>query len=106
VAQCIGELGIVAAASGEPERAARLFGAAAALREAIGGRLLPRNRAPLDDWTATARARLGERSFTRLWAVGRALAPDQAIDEALAESPAPMVVVDRSRFGKLVGGVS
>jgi hypothetical protein len=65
------------------ERAARLFGAEEALREAIGFSLLPAQRAEHDRDVAAACTGLGEGIFASTWAEGRALPLDRAIREAL-----------------------
>jgi DNA-binding NarL/FixJ family response regulator len=77
-------LGAVAAATGRPEQAARLFGASEAMREAQGVVLMPRERDRLERAMAPARAQLTEAAFTAAWAIGRALPVDQVIAEALA----------------------
>ena len=53
-------LACVAGAEGEALRAARLFGAAEALMETIGYRLVSQERAVLEPYRASARSRLGE----------------------------------------------
>jgi len=69
---------------GQLELAARLYGAAAALTDAVGVPLVvpPRHhyRRSVDD----LRAALGADTFAAAWASGRALPLDQAIAEALA----------------------
>jgi len=84
----------VLAADQSPERAGRLFGAAAALRDEIG---IPLNLAwQVDDHDpAVARVSiaLGEAAFDDAWAAGRALPLDAAVAEALAESPDPVNIV-------------
>ena len=77
-----GDSGRIAAAStdwvssprwlGQAERAARLCGAAEALREAIGAPV-PRYRGQYERAIALARATLGEQAFAAAWAAGRAL---------------------------------
>src|SRR5437016_4492331 len=67
------------------ERAARLFGTAQALREAIGAPLPPVERAEHECHLAAARAALGEAAFTLAWMAGRAMSLDQAIDTAMQE---------------------
>jgi hypothetical protein len=69
----------VAGAEGDAERAARLFGAAEALREALGAPLPPVERAHYDRSVAATRAALGEEAFAAAWAEGRALSLEQAI---------------------------
>jgi predicted ATPase/class 3 adenylate cyclase len=79
-------LAALAAARGESERAACLWGAAAALRET------PNHRPPAgsvgvpaadEPRLAAVRAALGEEAFTAAWAEGRALSPQQAVEYAL-----------------------
>jgi hypothetical protein len=67
------------------ERAARLCGAAAALREAIGAPLSAAERTDFDRTVAAVRAALGEEAFAAVWACGQALPLEQAIAEALGE---------------------
>jgi non-specific serine/threonine protein kinase len=82
IAQALENLALTAAAAGEgtrAERAARLLGAATALREQVGA---PRRR----PWQAdTARAALGEEAWAVAFAAGRALALEEAVAEALGE---------------------
>jgi hypothetical protein len=80
-------LAAVAAAQGQPLLAARLFGAAEALREALGTPLKPSERAGYDQATQATRGALGEDSFAAAWAEGRALPLDEAVTMALAVDP-------------------
>ena len=64
-------------------RAARMLGAAAALRESWNIPLPPVEHADLDRVIAAVRAGLGEKAFTGVWAAGRALPLDEAVAEAL-----------------------
>ena len=83
----------LAIAWGQPERAARLFGAAAALREANGLPVDPAHRAAQGRDVAAARAALGEDAFAAGWASGAALPLPVAIAEATAiAAPAPDTV--------------
>jgi hypothetical protein len=83
VAECLEGLGRVAVITDEPESAARLFGAADALREAIGTPLPAADHAPHERSVGAVRARLGEDAFAAAWADGRATAPEQAVAYAL-----------------------
>jgi len=83
-AWCLAGLGSAAAFDKEPERAARLWGAAERLRQAIGCRPAPAARATYERAMATARAQLGEEAFAAEWEAGAALTLEQAIVEALA----------------------
>jgi tetratricopeptide (TPR) repeat protein len=71
------------AALGQAERAARLFGAADVLREAMGVRLSVSERDAYDRDIAVARSALGEGPFAAAWAAGRAMSLDDAIHCAL-----------------------
>ena len=84
--ECLYGLGGVACVAQQYERAARLFGAATQLRDALGLRSKPADQECHDHHTATTRARLGEAAFAAAWAEGRAMMLDQAIDYALAWS--------------------
>jgi non-specific serine/threonine protein kinase len=83
IASCLGGLAGVACAQNELQRAVRLGGAAAALREALGTPLPPVDRAIAERDMATARATLGDEAFSVTWAAGTALPLEQAISEAL-----------------------
>ena len=79
----------LAIAWGQPERAARLFGAAAALREASGLPVEPAFRAAHTRDVAAARAALGEVAFSAGLATGAALPLPVAVAEVMATaSPA------------------
>ena len=83
----------LAVAWGQPEHAARLFGAAAALREASGLPVDPAFRAAHGRDVAAARTALGEDAFAAGWATGAALPLPVAIAEATAiAAPAPGTV--------------
>lgn len=77
----------VALSRGRPARAARLWGAAEALREAIGLPLTPfvRSHYDYEGDLAAARAGLDEQSFAAAWSEGRAMTPEQATEYALSE---------------------
>jgi hypothetical protein len=64
-------------------RAARLFGAAEALREKINIPMTPQERIEYDKEIADLRAGMDEISFTSSWAEGRAMSMDQAVSFAL-----------------------
>ncbi|MBA3946617.1 MAG: AAA family ATPase [Herpetosiphonaceae bacterium] len=78
-------LGGVAGALGQPVRAARLGGAAEALRERIGTPIPEAEQANHDAIVATIRAQLDEHTWTAAWSAGRALPLADAIAEALSE---------------------
>jgi hypothetical protein len=87
-AECFEGLAAVVGGQGEPERAARLLGAAAALRESRNVPVPPVERTDLDRVTGSARSSLGEAAFGAAWAAGQALPLDQVIAEALQEARA------------------
>jgi hypothetical protein len=72
-----------AASQAQLERAARLWGAAQAQREAIGSQIPPGERLDCEFAVAAGRAQLGEETFAAAWAVGRAMTLEQAIAYAL-----------------------
>jgi predicted ATPase/transcriptional regulator with XRE-family HTH domain len=73
----------IAADLHQPQRAARLFGAAEAARERIGAPLPPGDRPMYDRHLARASADLDETTFAAAWAGGRAMTLDQAVELAL-----------------------
>jgi hypothetical protein len=84
VAWCLAGLGSVAGLRGFSVQAARLWGAAEALRQAIGCRPAPAGRTTYERAVATVRANLGdEATFATAWAEGRAMPLEQAIAGAL-----------------------
>ncbi len=83
------QLAEVAAAGGESERAAQLFGAADAYRERIGATLVPTLQALYEPYMAAARAALGDAAFAAAWADGRQLSIDAARAEAAKVGQAP-----------------
>lgn len=88
------------AARGRADRAARLLGAAEALREAIGLSLAPlvTIRYDLEGYTAAARGALGEAAFDAAFSEGRAMAPERAVQYALGkEEPPPPTAPEPQR---------
>jgi len=69
----------VAGVQGDPAWAARLWGAAEALREARGTPLQPVYSTDYEQSVATARTRLGEKAFVAAWAEGRMMTPEQVL---------------------------
>ena len=74
----------ISAARGELTEAARLFGAAEALREEIGSRPRLPEVTVYDRAQAAVRAALPASEVTAAWTAGRTLAPAAAVTEALA----------------------
>jgi hypothetical protein len=81
-------LAALAVALAQPERAARLFGAAEALREAMGTPLPPAERGAHDRSVAAVRATMGDAAFAVAWAAGRVMSLEEAVALALAEREA------------------
>jgi serine/threonine-protein kinase PknK len=78
-------LACIFGAEGQAERAARLFGAAEALREAVGSEHMPEEDAWSEPYLTAARARLDEASWEEAWTEGGAMSMEQAIEFALLE---------------------
>ena len=74
---------------GRMEPAARLLGAAEALREAIVCPLPPCDRKDYDETVAAVRAALDEDFFAAAWAEGENMTLDQAVSMALHELESP-----------------
>ncbi len=72
-------LASVVAMQGESAWAARLWGTAEALREAIGAPLQPIEQADYDHAVAAVRSNLGEETFALTWAEGRAMRAEQVL---------------------------
>jgi predicted ATPase/DNA-binding SARP family transcriptional activator len=89
LARSLERLGGLALTLRQTERAARLYGAAASLREQIGSPLGPLGQAELDRDVAAIRTALGEPGFAHAWAEGRALTLEQALEYALSRETLP-----------------
>jgi hypothetical protein len=76
----------MAALQDDFRRAARLVGAAATLREAIGAPLAPTEEAKLDNMIASAKEALGLLDWERMTDEGRALPLEQALTYALTNN--------------------
>jgi hypothetical protein len=76
----------LAAMEGEPDRAARLYGAAEALLASVGAKLHWIDRLGYEAYVAMAREQLGKAAFARAWAEGRAMTAEQAMAYALGEA--------------------
>jgi len=83
IAESLQALAALAAGWGQKERAARLWAAAEALREAIGAPLPPKDKEQIDREVAAVRAAIGEPAFSAGWTEGRAMTIDQAVEYAL-----------------------
>ena len=80
VASLLGGLAGLEFSLGRPEPAARLWGAAEALRETIDVPLQPFERGRYDRDVAAARAQAGADRFASAWREGRAVSVEQAMD--------------------------
>jgi predicted ATPase/DNA-binding CsgD family transcriptional regulator len=78
-AYCLEGLARVVSAQGDHPRAVRFWGAAEALREAIGSPLPPIERADYEQAVTVARGQLGEQIFAAIWAVGRTMTMEQVL---------------------------
>ncbi len=84
-AECLAGLAGIAGVEGQSERAARLFGAAEALLEAIGSNLAVADQAEWDHNVAIVRNELDKETFAAAWAEGRAQCRDATVAELLVE---------------------
>jgi predicted ATPase/DNA-binding winged helix-turn-helix (wHTH) protein len=83
-----------------PERAALLFGAAEALREANNLLIEPADRVPYEQSVALVRASLTEKAFVDLFANGRKLKLEEAVTLALAETVSAEINWEKTIFKK------
>ena len=83
MAGCLQGLAAVLCTLGQLERGVRLFGAAAALRAAVGLPESPAKRATCERDVARARAAVGDDAFVAAWAAGQEMSLEQVIAEAL-----------------------
>ena len=84
LARGIEHFALIAAATGDGERAARLFGAAAALREAFGTSQ-PANDRELNERYIAVATTPRHPAFAAAWQRARRLSLDEAIADALGE---------------------
>jgi tetratricopeptide (TPR) repeat protein len=84
-AYCLEGFAGLAGARGQGARAARLWGAAEALRTNIGGPPTPEARPYYERSMATARALLGEAAWKAAFAQGTAMSAEEAAEYALEE---------------------
>jgi hypothetical protein len=74
---------MIAIVEEEPQRAARLFAAAEAIRELTGHKRTDEEESEEAQFMGRLHAMLPEAEFNALWAEGRAMTMDQAIQLAL-----------------------
>lgn len=77
----------LAQVAGHGERAARLWGAASALREASGAPIEPRDRVLYERQVEQTRSALGDSGFEHAWNEGAKLSASEATRLALEDSP-------------------
>ena len=87
LAESLEALAGVAAATDQPERAARIGGAAETIRALIGAPLSASDRTRYEQSLKPARMQLDAAMFLRAWAAGQSLTIPQAIAEALHDEP-------------------
>jgi predicted ATPase len=78
----------ISAGRGEVKRAAQLLGATVAAFEEIGIRLQPQDQPEFDRQVANIHDKLGTETFDDMWARGRAMTLDNALEFAIANSSA------------------
>ena len=74
---------MIAIAEEEPQRAAKLFGAAEAIREVTGHKRTDEEEAEEAQFTSRLHTMLPEAEFNALWAEGKSMTMEQAIQFAL-----------------------
>ena len=79
---CVELLGGLACEQGQPERTARLFSAATALRQNMGVPMPPIVRPAYERELATARGAMGSNRFAAAWAEGSVMTVDQLVEYA------------------------
>jgi non-specific serine/threonine protein kinase len=87
-AQCFEFLAFSSVVQSQPERAARLLGAAAPLRQSISTPVPPIIQQEYDRHIPLAKAHLGEVGWDAVWAAGSAISLDEAFEYALASAAA------------------
>jgi predicted ATPase/DNA-binding CsgD family transcriptional regulator len=80
-------LATVGAVQGDPVWAARLWGVAESLREAMGAPIPPVYRTDYDRSVAAARVQLGEQAFAAAWSEGQTMSLEQVL---IAQEPAQL----------------
>jgi DNA-binding CsgD family transcriptional regulator len=78
-------LACTAGAKGDAERTARLFGAAEALRDAVGCQQIPRERDLREPYLEASRSRLAEAAWEKAFMEGRAMGMEEAVEYALSK---------------------
>jgi predicted ATPase/DNA-binding XRE family transcriptional regulator len=79
---CVWGFAAVLGTTGNPNQAARLFGAAESFQENIGVYMVPPDQKEFDHYVTAVRGQLDEVVFVKAWAEGRAMTLEQAIEYA------------------------
>jgi predicted ATPase/transcriptional regulator with XRE-family HTH domain len=82
IAECVVGIAYGFLAAGEPERAARLFGAAEAIRERVDAVMWPANRAEYENNLRCLHNLPDQEMLAKAWSKGRLLSIEQTIREA------------------------
>ena len=88
VAASLEGLAFLEARQGVLPQAVQIWGAAHALREAIGAPMYPVYRGGYEHALTQVHAQLGEQTFRKAWAEGRLMTPEQALATQEKEAPA------------------
>jgi predicted ATPase len=105
IAACLEGIAQVANAPTQHVPAVQLFGAAAAIRDALGHPPYPDEQHEYDRLLAAARKQLGEDAFAAAWAAGRAMTMERAIAEALREDDCGSALTGQNQLAKPTEGV-
>ena len=111
IATGVGYLGEIEGRRSRPLEAARLLGAAEALRERVGARPFPLDARRLVDLMPRLRSLTSPGELDDAWAEGRALSPEQLLDELAGPSSTPPLeagvrAVDGARPQEVAGPAS
>jgi predicted ATPase/DNA-binding SARP family transcriptional activator len=87
IVECLAGLVTLARDQGQPERAARLLGAAEAIRHSIGYAFWKLNDENLSIQVRALQEALGEALFKAAWEAGRAMTWREAVDAAILAGP-------------------
>ncbi|MBE7549874.1 MAG: tetratricopeptide repeat protein [Anaerolineales bacterium] len=101
IAEGLAGLAALAGVQAAPQRAAQLFGAAAAIREAIQAPVWPAERFEIENHELAVHAQLDKPTFANLHTVGRALTMEQAVAYALQSGPEEFRQATAGRAGPL-----
>jgi predicted ATPase len=91
VAASLEGLAALEVGQGKPHQAVRLWGAAKALREAVGAPMHLIHRASYEQALAPIHRELGEQTFAAAWAEGRSMTPEQVLASPATASASAQV---------------